>query len=280
MAEGLTWGGVDVSTFAVRVVDLSGLLALPGRRGEDLAVAGRDGRIRQERKPYEGRDFPLEFFIRGATPGGLVPPDGANAQFYANMDLLSQLCTQDVAPMVHTLPGTAAQQRRLDVEVMTGIDPSRWKAGMLAKVTVPFTSASTWWRGLAAISATFTLASGATRALTEWAGMSGRIDDALVTLGGGSTSGNNPLLTQVETGIGIGYNHSFTTGQSMRLGDYSWLPGGGAPAFDRTKLVKDPRIGPWWVLDPVPGGVPTVRLDLTGGGPMQVTVAARQSWGV
>lgn len=279
MAEGLTWAGIDVASWAIRARDLSGLLALPGRRGEDIAVAGRDGFIRQERKPYNGRDFVIEYLVRGATADGLVPAQGMAAQFYDNMDLLAQLCVQDVAPMVHTLPGENPVQRILPVEVLNPIDPSRWLAGMNAVVKIGYTSASAWWRGLTPIVATFTLAAGAQRELTEWAGMSGRIDDALVTFGVGASTGNNPLLTQVETGIGVGYSASFGAADRITLGDYSWATAG-AITFDRTALVKDPRIGPWWVLDPVPGGVPTVRLDLTGAGPMQITVSARQSWGV
>ena len=277
--EGLTWAGIDVASWAIRARDLSGMLALPGRRGEDIPVAGRDGFIRQERKPYNGRDFVIEYLIRGAAADGTVPAAGMNAQFYANMDLLAQLCVQDVAPMVHTLPGEPTVERLLPVEVLNPIEPSRWLAGMTATVKIAYVSAAAWWRSVAPITATFTLAGGAQRALTEFDGMSGRVDDALVTFGVGTSTGNNPLLTQVETGVGIGYNASFGAADRITLGDYSWTTAG-AVTFDRTALVKDPRIGPWWVLDPVPGAVPTVRLDLTGAGPMQITVSARQSWGV
>ncbi|MBA3907706.1 MAG: hypothetical protein H0X35_13630, partial [Pseudonocardiales bacterium] len=131
-----------------------------------------------------------------------------------------------------------------------------------------------FWRAAVAASVSFSLAAGATRSLAEFASSDGRIDDALVTFG---ASGNNPTLTQVETGLAIGYDAVIGAGQSIRLGDYSWLVGGGLAAFDRLKLRTDPRTGAWWVIDPVPGGAPTVRLDLTGGGPMQITIVARQS---
>jgi hypothetical protein len=273
--EGLTWGGIDVASFALRAKDLSGLLAIPGRRGENIYVAGRDGAIRQPRKLYNGREFVVEFLIRGCLPDGTVPAGPAASTFYDNMHVLGALCVQDVAPLVHTLPD-GVTQRHLDVEVLNAVEPERWLAGMNATVKVAFTSASTWWRALAPTVVDFTLADGATRVLTEFADSDGRIDDALVTFG---ASGNNPLLTQVETGIGLGYNATFAGGDSITLGDYSWEVGG-AIEFARTQLVTDPRVGTWWVIDPVPGGAPTVRLDLTGGGPMDVSISARQSWAV
>jgi len=276
--EGLSWAGVDVATWAVHAIDLSGLLTIPGRRSENLTVAGRDGALRVPRKPYEPRDFGVDFWVRGCDADGRVPPDGQNAEFYRNMDLLSALCVQDVAMMVHTLPdGT---RRQLPVEAANTIDPTRWKAGMLARVPVEFTSHWAFWRSEHVVVAEHPgLAAGQTWELTEFAPSTGRISDALVTFGVGSTTGNNPVLTDVATGIGIGYRHTFGAGHRITVGDYSWDPTGFT--FDRTQLVKDPRIGPWWVLDPVPGAAgPTVRLDLTGGGPMGIRVEARQAWAV
>lgn len=282
MTEGLTWGGIDVASWALRARDLSGLLAMPGRRGENVEVAGRDGAIRQPRKLYQQREFVIEYLVRGATAAGLVPAQGASRQFYDNMDLLSSLCVQDVAPMVHTLPGSPTVQRLLDVEVISSVEPERYKAGMLATVKVAYTAASAWWRASSPTSVTFTLADNGTRVMTEFAPSTGRIDDALVTFGAasGGGSGNNPTLTQVETGIGIGYDHAFVAGRGLRLGDYSWTQLGTMPAFSRTSLRTDLRIGTWWVIDPVPGGAPTFALDLTGAGPLQITVSARQSWAV
>lgn len=276
--EALEWAGVDVASFAIRAKDLSGLLAVPARRGENIAVAGRDGRIRQQRKSYEGREFVVEFLVRGALPDGTVPTDRPSAAvFYESMHVLAALCAQDVATLVHTLPdGTT---RRLPVEVINAIEPERWLAGMAATVRVAFTSPAAWWRSLDTVVAERTLAAGQTAVLDEFADSDGRIDDALVTFAAGTSTGNNPRLTQVETGITVGYNHTFTAAHALTVGDYTWTPVGGM-SFDRRDLVTDPRIGPWFVLDPVPHGAPTVRLDLTGGGPMTIRVEARQSWAV
>lgn len=278
MAEGLTWGGVDVASFAIRAVDLSGLLAIPAKRGENVPVAGRDGAVGGGRKFYNGREFVVEFLLRGCLPDGTIPAGPAGALFYSNLHVLAALCVQDLATLVHTGMPDGGADRTLPVEVLNTVDPTRWLAGMSGSVKVAFTSTAAFWRSIAVTTATFTLASGATRKLVEFAPSDGRIDDALVTFGGGATTGNNPTLTQVETAMALGYDETFTAGKSMQLGDYS--NNGVGLTFDRLKLRTDPRIGAWWVIDPVPGDAPTLRLNLTGGGPMQITVAARQSWAV
>ena len=242
-------------------------------------MAGRAGRRRTERKPHDGREFVVEFLCRGATADGKVPADRNQArQFYRNMDVLSALCVQDVATLAHTLPD-GQTVRTLPVEVLTTVEPQRWKAGMNAEVKVAFTSPDAWWRSTAVTTAERTLASGASAKLAEFASSTAPIDDALVTFAVGASTGNNPTLRQTDPGgTYLGYDETFTAAKSLRLGDYSWAPTG--LTFDRTKLRTDPRVGPWFVLDPVPGDAPTVRLNLSGGGPMTIRVEARQAWAV
>lgn len=276
LAERLRWGGVDVDTFALSARDLSGLTALPERRGENVAVAGRDGMVRTSRKPYGGREFVIEFVLDGCLPDGSISPDGQGRAFYTALDTLHALCALDVAVLEHQLPdGT---WRQLPVEVSAAVEPKRELHGGHGVAKVAFTSHEAWWRGAVALTDTLTLAAGASAALPSFASSTGRIDDALVEFGVGATTGNNPRLVHVASGIGIGYNRSFAAADGLILGDYTATPAGFA--FDRRQLVKDPRVGPWWVLDcGQPGVAPVVRLDLTGGGPMQVRVTARPSWG-
>lgn len=278
-AERLTWGGVDVATWAVHAIDVSGLLAMPARRSENLIAAGRDGAIRRPRKPYGEREFEIEFLLRGCLPDGTIPASGPTRQFYQSIDTLSALCALDVAPLVHTLPGNGTEQRELPVEVLAAVEPRRWLAGESGLVKIVFSSHSAWWRGLAPVTSTLTLADGASGALGEFASSTGRIDDALVTFGVGTSTGNNPTLLQPSTGLALGYDATIGAAQRITLGDYSWTPVG--LTFNRHALRTDARIGPWWVLDcGLPGVAPVVQLDLTGGGPMTISVAARPSWAV
>lgn len=272
--EGLTWAGVDVATWAVHAIDLSGLLAIPARRGGNVVVAGRDGAVRVPRKVYGPREFVVEFWVRGCLPDGTVPDAGQNATFYESMGLLASLCVQDVATMVHTLPD--GRQRTLDVEVINAVDPQRWLAGMLGRVRVAFSSASAWWRGLEPVTVSADLPTGGTVTLDELADSNGRIDDAWLTFG----AGVNPTLTDPRTGAFIGYDDAIGSGQTLSLGAYEWATTGGL-VFDRRLLRRDRRQGAWFVIDPVPGaGAPELRLDHTGSGTMPVTIEAYPSWAV
>ena len=275
--ERLRWGGVDVDTFAIGARDLSGLLALPGRRGENTPVAGRDGAVRSPWKPYAEREFVVEFNLGGCLPDGTIPPAGQASAFYDSPDLFHALCAQEVAPLDHLMPD-GVTWRSLPVEVLDTVEPSRELNGGYGVAKVAFTSHTAWWRGLAPVTDTVTLAAGATAPLPSFASSNGRIDDAVVTFAVGTSTGNNPRLVHVASGVGIGYNRSFAAAERIALGDYTHTATGFA--FDRRALVTDPRFGPWWVLDcGRPGVAPVVRLDLTGAGPMTVSVTARPSWG-
>lgn len=272
MTEGLTIGGVNVSTLAVRVIDLSGLLRVPERRGENVPIPGRHGDLRVPRKRYAGREIALEFWIRGAQPDGTVPAN-PRAQFYTNLRTLGQLLGQQVTTMVHTLPdGTT---RQIDVEALTAVDASRYKSGDLAKIGVAFTAASAFWEASAPTTiGPFSLTAGGTRQLTELADTDAPIDDAVVTFGPGS----NPVLTCVGSGSFIAYDDVIASGRSVALDTGAWTGvGGGGLTYDRTKVRSDPRDGGWFTLDPAPGG-PTVRLDHTGGGSAPVTLSLRKKW--
>lgn len=273
--EGLTIGGVDVSTFAVRVVDLSGLLAVPQRRGEDIPVPGRHGSLRVARKKYGPRMTGLEFLIRGALPDGSVPAD-PKAQFYGNLHTLARIIAQDdVVEMVHMLPdGTA---RRIDAEVVAAVEPQRYKSGDLARVRVVFSSAAAFWEATEpTVIGPFALATGATRELVELAGSEAPIDDATVTFGPSS----NPVLTAVGSGVFLAYDDVIAAGRTVVLDAGAWSGSGtGGLVYDRTKVRSDPRDGGWFTLGPPigPGG-PVVRLDHTGGGTAEVTITARRKW--
>jgi hypothetical protein len=272
VTESLTIAGVNTSTFAVKVVDLSGLLSVPERRGDDIPIAGRHGVLRIPRKKYGQRTMPLEFLIRGAQPDGTIPTD-PKAQFYENLHTLAGIIAQDVVELVHTLPdGTT---RRIQAEVAAAIDPSRYKQGSLGRVSVAFRSAAAFWEAETTTTiGPFYLATGETRQLTELAGADAPIDDAVLEFGPCS----NPTLTDTGSGVFLAYDDVIATGRSLILDTGAWTGAGTSGlVYDRAKLRTDPRDAGWFTLDPAPGG-PTVQLDHTGGGTAPVTVTARKKW--
>lgn len=274
MARERLWlGGVDVADLAIRAIDLSGTLTVPDRRGGNAEAEGRHGSIHTPRKKYTGRRAVFEFWLRGTLPDGTVPAD-PKATFYDNLHRFAQLLAQDRTPMVHQLPdGT---RREILVEVVTAVEPTRYKTGDLGKVSVAFDAAEAFWHAQAVTTVAFPLAAGATRTLTEFAASDAPIDDALLTFG----PGTNPVLTQTQTGIALAYDAAIASGRTVVLDCGAWSGAGtGGLVFDRTKLRTPPDDGRWFALDPVIGGAPTVRLDHNGGAtPMTCTIAARQKW--
>jgi hypothetical protein len=271
--DGLSYGGLGLATPAITAVDLSGTLSLPERVGENVPVPGRHGMVRAPRKKYGGRIAPFEIQVRGVTAAGLVPAD-PRAQVYANLRELGAALAVDAAPLVHVLPD--GSQRQVTAECRAAVEPTRAKLGTLVRIPVAFESHEAFWRALATTTVgPFGLTTGSTRLLTEFATSDGTIDDPVITFG----SGSNPVLTDVATGVFIAYDDVIGAGRTLVLNCATWQGSGtGGLVFDRTKLRVSAGEGRWFALDPVRGSAPTVRLTHTGGGSMQVTIAARQSW--
>lgn len=268
--EGVTLGGVDVATGAIRAADLSGLIGIPERRGSDTMVPGRHGAVRTPRKRYGVRRLVIDFWVHGANPDGTVPAD-RHARFYANLDTLTQLLALDTLTLLHTLPDQSVRQ--LTVEPVAGIEPRRWLEGSMARVPVAFDAADPFWADTALTQVTFSLATGATRVLTELA-CTAPIDDATVTFGPGA----NPRLEQTSTGAFTRYGAVIGADRTLIVNSALWqLSGTGGLVPDYLAFSHGPNTR-WVVLDPVPGGAPTVTLTHTGGGTVQTTIAGRRKW--
>lgn len=271
--DGLSFAGLNLATAAITAVDLSGVLAVPERRGENIPVEGRHGTVRAARKKYGGRIAPFEFLVRGRTAAGVVPAD-PRAQVDANLHELGAVLALDSGLLVHTMrDGTV---RQITAECRAALSPSRTRQGGLVRVPAVFESHEAFWRSLSSTSVgPFTLTTGATRLMSEFAASDAAIDDAVITFGPGS----NPALFDHVTGVFVAYDAVIAAGRTLVLDCSTWTgTGTGGLVFDRTKLRTSPTEGRWFGLDPVRGSAPTVRLTHTGGGTMQVTISARQSW--
>jgi hypothetical protein len=270
--EGLSFAGLDLGTRAISFVDLDGPLALPERRGENVAVEGRHGMVRAARKKYGGRVAPVELLVTGRTAAGVLPAD-PRAQLDANLRELGAALAVDVAPLVHTL--SSGVQRQVLAECRAAVTPTRGRAGTLVRVKAVFESHEAFWRALTPTVASFSLAAGASRLLAEFAPSDAPIDDPVLTFGPGPA----PTLRVPATGLFVAYDAPIGAGQTLVLDCAEWDGSGtGGLVFDRTKLRTTPGEGRWFGLDPVRGSAPTVRLDFNGGGTMPVTISARQSW--
>lgn len=270
----LAFAGLDLTSPAISALDLSGTLAIPERRGENVPVEGRHGMVRAARKKYGGRIAPFQLIVRGRTAAGVWPADPM-AQLELNLRELGAVLALDSGALVHTMVDGA--QRRIVAECRASVEGERPTRGATVTIPAAFESHEAFWRALTATSVgPVSLANGATRLLTEFALSDGPIDDPVVTFG----PGTNPVLTDVATGVFVAYDAAVGAGQTLILNCADWTATGtGGLTFDRTKLRTTPGEGRWFGLDPVRGSAPTVRLNHNGGAtPMNVTISARQSW--
>lgn len=278
MAEGLTLGGLDVMNRAIGARDLSGVLTVPERRGDDVEIPGRNGVVRTPRKTYGARRAVFEFVVTGRRPDGTLPTDPGR-QFYANLSALAEVLAQDQAPLVHSASWWPDAPRQIDVEALSGIDPTRWRGGTSATLPIAFSAPEAFWRAAAPTDVAFALPAGGTRELVEFATSDAPIDDPLLTIG----PSTNPVLTQTESGLFVAYDLEIPAGGVLRLDCATWDPYGSTGfTFDRRRLrTPDVPAAParWFGVDPVVGAPPTVRLDHNGGTALvDVTISARQSW--
>lgn len=272
--DGLSFAGLDLATPAITAIDLSGCLAIPERRGENIPVAGRHGTVRAARKKYGGRIAPFEFLIRGRRADGTLPAD-PRAQVDANLHELGAVLALDSGLLVHTLADGTLRQIR--AECRASINPDREKLGTLVTVPAAFESHEAFWRALTVTTVgPFSLVDGGTRLMTEFALSDAPIDDPVLTFG----PGTNPVLTDVASGVFVAYDGVIGAGQTLVLDCADWTGvGTGGLTFDRTRLRTTPGEGRWFGLDPVRGAAPTIRLDHNGGPtPMDFTISARQAW--
>lgn len=273
-AERLWLAGLDVATWAIKAIDLSGLLSIPEKRGENSPVDGRHGDIWTPGKKYGGREVPFEFWIRGTPANGVVPADPSTA-FYDNLHTLGQILAQQRFPMVHQLPNGV--MREIQVEVTAAVAPDRFKTGDLAKVGVAFRASEAFWQAQDVTTVgPFGLANNATRSMTEFVASDAPIDDAILTFG----PGNGPDFYHQESGLFVAYDAVIPSGQTIVVDcGRKRLTGTGGLVPDRRLLRTHASDGRWFSLEPKVGGSPTVRLEHAGGAtPMNVTVAARQKW--
>lgn len=274
MAEGLSYAGVSLAGPALTARDLSGTLATPERRGENVPVPGRHGTVRAARKRYGGRTAPFEILVRGYTLDGVAAATTEQAAAYvtANLDILARLLALDEAPLVHTMGD--ATQRQVMAEARAAVEGDRHKSGVYAVVKVAFESSSAFWRGVDPVAAVAELTSGGTAQLAELDGCTAPIDDPVIVLG----PGTNPVVTDVASGLFLAYDAVIGVGQTLTVDCAEWeLRGTGGLVPDRTKLRTTPGVGSWLELSPSIGG-PLVQLEHPSGGAMSISVTARRAW--
>lgn len=280
--ETITVNGVDLSTLVRNVESLAGLLRTPERRGENIAIAGRSGRLRQSGRSFEAGVMTLPLWVVGAdaASGATLYGDAAVTSFYARADELVRLLHAEPLTIDHTLPDGSV--RRAVAELADEpLDFTRQLGSPLfGRVSVALTIPGAFWSDVSTVSVGPTaLATGASTTLTAFAGATAPMEDLIVTFGPGS----NPSLSQPLSGAFVAYDGVIASGRKLVVDTETWSVTGTIDAGGTwAPLITAVRFGPaakfFYLTPPSAGTGPVVSLAHTGGGTATVTVSGRRKY--
>lgn len=281
--EVLTIDGVNMRGFGFNVATRTGRYSLPPRRGENDIIPGRSGARFIANKPFEEGVGALAIWVIGATEDEdgnyYIPPTVAERrlQFEENMQTLMRLFTRPhkLSEIQAEYPGEE-DLRRAFVEWREWSEPEVMAGGTRAEFAIAFTIPDVWWEDVDARSQSASGSSSLTLNLTQFSGMTGIIEDGVLTVTGPIT---NPRITDSETGVWVQYNGSVGSGSS-------WVVDAnlGTSKVNGSSVIANTIHGGSYKLMTVAncfGSSNTPRLTLSGSGGSTSTglsLSARRKW--
>lgn len=140
--------GVSLHTWAWAIETLSGRDGVPGRRGDNVALAYRPGALWVP-KALEPRQLSLALWVKGSDADGVIPGAGARAQFRQNLEALKALFGVTERELVltrriQTLSTLLVQTGK--AECVGTLDPNM-RGNTLAGLVVDLLMADPFWYG-------------------------------------------------------------------------------------------------------------------------------------
>lgn len=280
MSDELEIDGVPMRTEAYNVSTSTGRHSLPVRRGEDLVVAGRSGYEFVPNKPFEAGFGTLSVWAVGKEEDGSIPGTHLGRQLLTNrhIERLQRFFTR-----THRLSTIRAKQpdgswRRARVQWNEWGDPEMTAGGTRAEWSIGYTIPDVWWEdeALTTQSAVAGSALPKTLDLTSFAGMTGILEDAVLTVAGPIT---NPKITDEETGAWVKFTGTISNGNTWVVDCAEWT----STANGVSALATTTHSGGYRLLS-IPneyalGDTPRLTLSGTGGGAnTNLTVMGRRKW--
>jgi hypothetical protein len=268
--EQLLVNGVDLGSYCYMTTDVSGLLSVPGRRGEDSAMPGRHGRIRTPGKRFDASEIVLPMWVVGARPDGTPPAGGEAREFFRRRDdLLRLFYADDVVLSWRRSDGVTLTT---SVEVVDVMDFTRRWAEPLAQVSIALRLVDAFWTEDADVAQTITGITGTSANLTLFQGSTAPIADAVIRFIGPV---NNPRLAVGERWVQ--FNGVIPAGRELVLECEHWRASSGAGpvwAPQITQVYREP--GPCWLEFPPSLAPLTATFTHTGGGNASVEIAGQR----
>lgn len=274
MAEALTINGVSLDTYAHMLTDISGLMRVPERRGDNVVVPNRHGRIRTVGKKFDANEVTLPLVVVGADPvtGALPTQQEELEAFFTRRDQLLNLLYANPAVIAYTRPNGHTVQA--GYEVVDVLDFTRRYNEPLGKVNVALELPDAFWEDAASVSQNVVGPTDTEVELTAFAGATAPISDTVITVFGPC---NNPMFTHGAQWVR--YNGVINAGQQLQIDIGSWIvgPGTGTLWAPEIRNVEQGRPGPWFEIDPAT--VPySVTFTHTTGVSATATISGRRKY--
>lgn len=274
MAEALTINGVSLDTYAFMLTDISGLMRVPERRGDNVVVPNRHGRIRTLDKRFDANEVVLPLIVVGADPvtGRLPTQQEELDAFFERRDQLLNLLYADPALMAYTRPDGHTVQTAY--EVVDVLDFTRRYNEPLGKVSVALELYDAFWEDADTVSQDVSGATGTVTPLTAFEGGTAPSSDLILTFVGPC---NNPMLAHGARWVR--YNGVIAAGRQLTINTDTWQigPGSGSLWTPEIRNIEQGRPGPWLEIDPAT--VPfSVTFTHTTGSPATATIAGRRKY--
>lgn len=153
--------GVILNTFAWNIDTLSGREGLPPRRGKNIPIPFRTGRVWTP-KTYEERTINLSMWVKGSTEDGVIPAEGARAKYNDNLRVLKRLFapTQRQVSLERKLRFTTGLETHTALAELANLMEPLNMGSRMANLNVDLRMADPWWYGVT--QSTDVLAAGAT----------------------------------------------------------------------------------------------------------------------
>jgi len=273
MTEALTINGVSLDTYALMLGDISGLMMVPQRRGDNVTVPNRHGRIRTLGKKFEANELTLPLRIWGSNPDGSIP-SGSNEQleFFKRRDELLQLLYSDPMLIKYTRPNGHTVQTR--GEVLDVLDFTRRYTEPTAQVNVAIEIYDAFWEDEDTVSQNVGGVTGTITPLTAFVGGTAPTSDLIITVFGPC---NNPMFALGNTWVK--YSGVIAAGRQLTIDTGEWQvgPGSGTAWVPEIRLVEQGQPGAWFEIDPAI--VPfQVTFTHTTGGSASASIAGRRKY--
>lgn len=281
--ELVTFNGTFLNTYAKNISTRTGRYTTPEVRGEQLVLPGRSGYIFTPNRPLGPGEMIWKMWVLGCNDDGYVTPGSTyRVEFEKNWEALATLFSGRTKLNKITVIRPNGAVRECYAEVVDRLDPETSAGGTRAEFNVALQIPDVYWRDTSALSqsATADATLPKTLNLTSFQGMTGTIEDAVITVAGPI---QNPRVTNTETGIYVQYNGTVPSGQNWVI-DCGLFTSkvNNVSVLTNTTHIGHPRfliIPPTTETAGVVSDIPQVVLSGTGGGlPTNITVNARRKW--